>query len=127
MQLVLESVYVRIMCPLCLFTDSPAKRKIQRPLSAGRKSSAEIADPTSEAAAVVAAMKAENQKVEKKRGSRSAPVAQQVGGHNEMETHPYLRPMIQINGLVQERRNSSALAMELRLSYTNPSKWFMSS
>ena len=26
-----------------------------------------------------------------------------------------------INGLVQERRNSSALAMELRLSYTNPS------
>ena len=27
-----------------------------------------------------------------------------------------------INGLVQERRNSSALAMELRLSCTNPSK-----
>ena len=26
-----------------------------------------------------------------------------------------------IDGLVQERRNSSALAMELRLSYTNPS------
>ena len=25
-----------------------------------------------------------------------------------------------INGLVQERRNSGALAMELRLSYTNP-------
>ena len=25
-----------------------------------------------------------------------------------------------INGLVQERHNSSALAMELRLSYTNP-------
>ena len=25
------------------------------------------------------------------------------------------------DGLVQERRNSSALAMELRLSYTNPS------
>ena len=28
-----------------------------------------------------------------------------------------------IDGLVQERRNSSALAMELRLSYTNPSTW----
>ena len=28
-----------------------------------------------------------------------------------------------INGLVQERRNSSALAMELRLSYTDPSIW----
>ena len=26
-----------------------------------------------------------------------------------------------IDGLVQERRNSSALAMELRLSYTKPS------
>ena len=25
-----------------------------------------------------------------------------------------------IDGLVQKRRNSSALAMELRLSYTNP-------
>ena len=29
----------------------------------------------------------------------------------------------EIDGLVQERRNSSALAMELRLSCTNPSKW----
>ena len=29
----------------------------------------------------------------------------------------------QIDGLVQERRNSSALAMELRLSCINPSKW----
>ena len=28
-----------------------------------------------------------------------------------------------IDGLVQERRNSSALAMELRLSCTNPSKY----
>ena len=28
-----------------------------------------------------------------------------------------------IDGLVQERRNSSALAMELRLSYTNPSMY----
>ena len=27
-----------------------------------------------------------------------------------------------INGLVQERRNSSALAMELRLSCTNPER-----
>ena len=31
-----------------------------------------------------------------------------------------------INGLVQERRNSSALAMELRLSSTNPSIWLFS-
>ena len=30
----------------------------------------------------------------------------------------------QIDGLVQERRNSSALAMELSFSCTNPSKWF---
>ena len=28
-----------------------------------------------------------------------------------------------IDALVQERRNSSALAMELRVSYTNPSIW----
>ena len=28
-----------------------------------------------------------------------------------------------IDGLVQERRNSSALAMELHLSCTNPSRW----
>ena len=32
------------------------------------------------------------------------------------------RRKIQIDGLVQERRNSSALAMELRHSCTNPSK-----
>ena len=31
-----------------------------------------------------------------------------------------------IDGLVQEKRNSSALAMELRLSCTNPSMWMMS-
>ena len=30
----------------------------------------------------------------------------------------------QIHGLVQERRNSSALAIELRLSCTNPSTWY---
>ena len=30
-------------------------------------------------------------------------------------------PYAHIEGLVQERRNSSALAMELRLSCTNPS------
>ena len=29
----------------------------------------------------------------------------------------------QIDGLVQERHNSSALAMELRFSCTNPSEW----
>ena len=33
--------------------------------------------------------------------------------------HPYTK----IDELVQERRNSSALAMELRLSCINPSKW----
>ena len=32
---------------------------------------------------------------------------------------------VYINGLVQERRNSSALAMELRLSCTNPSIWYI--
>ena len=32
-------------------------------------------------------------------------------------------PGLRIDGLVQERRNSSALAMELRLSCTNPSKY----
>ena len=31
-----------------------------------------------------------------------------------------------IDGLVQERRNSSALAMELRLSCTNPSTYALS-
>ena len=31
-----------------------------------------------------------------------------------------------IDGLVQERRNSSANALELRLSYTNPSIWTQS-
>ena len=29
-----------------------------------------------------------------------------------------------IDGLVQEKRNSIANALELRLSYTNPSKWW---
>ena len=33
--------------------------------------------------------------------------------------------MFNIDGLVQERRNSSALAMELRLSCTNSSIWFI--
>ena len=33
-------------------------------------------------------------------------------------------PILQIHGLVQERRNSIANALELRLSCTNPSKWF---
>ena len=32
-------------------------------------------------------------------------------------------PSDHVDGLVQERRNSSALAMELRLSSTNPSMW----
>ena len=33
----------------------------------------------------------------------------------------------QMGGSVQERRSSTANALELRLSCTNPSKWFMSS
>ena len=33
--------------------------------------------------------------------------------------------MVEIDGLVQERRNSSALAMVLRLSCTNPSKCYL--
>ena len=32
-------------------------------------------------------------------------------------------PMPGFDRLVQERRSSSVLAMELRLSYTNPSVW----
>ena len=35
----------------------------------------------------------------------------------------FLEHWLYVNGLVQERRNSSALAMELRLSCTNPSIW----
>ena len=34
----------------------------------------------------------------------------------------HTQSIIQIDGIVQERRNSSALAMELRLSWTYPSK-----
>ena len=36
-----------------------------------------------------------------------------------------LHPSGQIDELVQERRNSSALAMELRFSCTNPSIWYI--
>ena len=36
----------------------------------------------------------------------------------------YLLPRHRIDGLVQERRNSSALAMNLRLSCTNASKYY---
>ena len=38
-----------------------------------------------------------------------------------------LTHVLDVDGLVQERRNSSALAMELRLSYTNPSisAWYL--
>ena len=39
----------------------------------------------------------------------------------EILDHKRLDPISYINGLVQERRNSSALAMELRISCTNPS------
>ena len=40
-----------------------------------------------------------------------------IGDKDEVST-----TQLQINGLVQGRRNSSALAMELRLSCNNPSK-----
>ena len=36
---------------------------------------------------------------------------------------PYKMGCDKMNGLVQERRNSSALALELHLSCTNPLKW----
>ena len=41
-------------------------------------------------------------------------------------SHPdkeHIMYTLQIDGLMQERRNSSALAMELRLSCINPSRW----
>ena len=37
-----------------------------------------------------------------------------------------IRKMNHIDGLVQERRNSSALAMDLRLSRSNSSIWYLS-
>ena len=47
---------------------------------------------------------------------------------NSHYTHPIAQRWGEdVNGLVQERRNSSALAMELRLSCTNPSNYGMSS
>ena len=39
--------------------------------------------------------------------------------------HDIKTPKHQVDGLVQERRNSSALAMELRLSCTKPSRWLL--
>ena len=39
--------------------------------------------------------------------------------------HNKIAWMVEIDGLVQERRNSIANEMELRLSYTNPSKRFV--
>ena len=46
------------------------------------------------------------------------------GGETDSELPVSTRRKLekQINGPVQQRRNSSALAMELRLSCTNPSK-----
>ena len=46
-------------------------------------------------------------------------------GHKfaQLSWHNIYNPWLSIDGLVQERRNSSALAMELRLSCTNPSVW----
>ena len=43
------------------------------------------------------------------------------GGEIVYETLWRVKAVYDIDGLVQERRNSSALAMELRLSCTNPS------
>ena len=44
-------------------------------------------------------------------------------GINSLVIGDLIRHDSYIGGLVQERRNSSALAMELRLSCTNPSIW----
>ena len=43
--------------------------------------------------------------------------------YHHLTGKPGLLQWYHIDGLVQERRNSSALAMELRLSCTNPSTW----
>ena len=41
-----------------------------------------------------------------------------------MNIHGYIMKLLmRIDSLVQEKRNSSALAMELRLSYTNQSRY----
>ena len=50
----------------------------------------------------------------------SVRTAHQVWGLGSLTLSAYL---VQIDGLVQERRNSIANALELRLSCTNPSKW----
>ena len=40
-----------------------------------------------------------------------------------MDIYSFQPDVYKIDGLLQERRNSIANAMELRLSCTNPSKW----
>ena len=47
----------------------------------------------------------------------------QTASHGWCLTKRTIFHCIDIDGLVQERRNSSALAIELRLSCTNPSIW----
>ena len=46
--------------------------------------------------------------------------------HHWKYSNLYYKTLSDIDGLVQERRNSIANALELRLSCTNPSKWWVS-
>ena len=58
--------------------------------------------------------------------STVTPIQGMLAHHSRGQQHllSVCKHMYQIDGLVQERRNSSALAMELCLSSTNPLKWF---
>ena len=49
--------------------------------------------------------------------------AEQIYGFVTNPVHGLNKVYIYVDGLLQERRNSSALAMELRLSCTNQSMW----
>ena len=47
-------------------------------------------------------------------------LVKQSGAHNMIVYYQGVPSLVQINGLVQEKCNSSALAMEFRFSCTNP-------
>ena len=51
------------------------------------------------------------------------PNTSQMGLRLQQGQSDHIKLNHNIDGLVQERRNSSVLAMELRLSCTNPSIW----
>ena len=50
-------------------------------------------------------------------------ITREMDGHDASSIAP-TSTSLQIHGLVQERRNSIANALELRCSCTNPSKWY---